>query len=86
MMDTFHVDSEIRITLGLTSYLFGLAAGSVVLAPLSELYGRRPVFLVSMTMFVILVIPCALADSLNEIIGIRFLGAFFGSVTIANAP
>ncbi|KAG9748093.1 MFS general substrate transporter, partial [Aureobasidium melanogenum] len=33
--------------LGLTTYLLGMAAGSTVLAPLSEMYGRRPVYIVS---------------------------------------
>lgn len=74
MMRDFHVKSETHITLGLTSYLLGLAAGSVVLAPLSELYGRRPVYLGSLTVFSILIIPCALAKSLTEIIAIRFFG------------
>lgn len=33
--------TEIIMTLGLTFYLFGLAIGSLFLAPLSEMYGRK---------------------------------------------
>lgn len=39
-----------------------------------------------MFFFVILIIPCALATSLAELIIIRFFGALAGSAMIANAP
>ncbi|KAF9892765.1 hypothetical protein FE257_001167 [Aspergillus nanangensis] len=35
--------SNTIVTLGLTFYLIGLAAGSMLMAPLSEVYGRKPV-------------------------------------------
>lgn len=82
----FHVASESIATLGITTYLIGLAVGSLVLAPLSEVYGRRPVYIISIFVFTILVLPCALATSLPEILIVRFFGAFAGSVMIANAP
>ncbi|KAI9813300.1 MAG: hypothetical protein M1827_004242 [Pycnora praestabilis] len=86
MMKTFHVSSEPIVTLGITTYLIGLAIGAVVLAPLSEIYGRRPVYLGSMLIFMLLVIPCAMATSLEEILVVRFFGALAGSAMIANAP
>ena len=39
-----------------------------------------------MFFFIVLVIPCALATSLPELIIVRFLGALAGSAMIANAP
>ncbi|KAI9670479.1 MAG: hypothetical protein M1817_004346 [Caeruleum heppii] len=86
MMEEFGIQSTSVGTLGLTTYLFGLAVGSVVLAPLSEVYGRRPVYIGSMVVFTIFVLPCALAKSLQEVLILRFLGALAGSVMIANAP
>ncbi|KAK4192237.1 major facilitator superfamily domain-containing protein [Podospora australis] len=86
IMDEFAITSRPVATLGLTTYLLGLAAGSVIVAPLSELYGRRPVYLFCLAIFVLLIIPCGLADSLVELIVIRFLGALFGSAMISNAP
>lgn len=59
-------------TLGLTSYLLGLATGSLVLAPMSELYGRRIVYLVCLSVWGILVIPCGLANSLTTLIVVRY--------------
>jgi MFS family permease len=45
-----------------------------VLAPLSEMYGRRPVYIGSILVFLLLVLPCALATSLTEILVVRFFG------------
>ncbi|XXH01539.1 hypothetical protein Hte_007899 [Hypoxylon texense] len=72
-------------TLGVTTYLLGLAVGSLLVAPASELYGRRPVYIICMFCFTLLVIPCALATSLVEIIVVRFFGAMFGAVMVANS-
>lgn len=74
MMKDFGVDNEPLTTMGITFYLLGLAVGSMVLAPASEIYGRRPVYVVALLLFTIMVIPCALATSLPQILGLRFLG------------
>lgn len=73
-------------TLGLTTYLLGLSVGTVILAPISEIYGRKPVYVVSLILFVLLVIPCALATSLSEVLVVRFFGAVAGSALISNSP
>lgn len=85
MMVNFHT-SEPMVTLGVTTYLIGLAVGSVVLAPVSEIYGRKPVYVISMLLFVILIIPCGLATNLPEVLIVRFFSAIAGSAMIANAP
>lgn len=86
MMVTFDVHSKTDIVLGLTTYLAGLALGSIILAPLSEMYGRRPVYLIAVFMFMVLIIPCALAQNLATILAVRFFGAFAGAAMISNAP
>lgn len=78
--------SQTIVTLGLTFYLFGLAIGSMFMAPLSEVYGRKPVCVVCLTVFTVLIIPCALAKSVTALIIVRFIAAFFGSVMISTAP
>lgn len=74
LMEEFNVSNPTVVTLGLTTYLLGLAVGSLVAAPMSELYGRRPVYLVCLVVFTLLVIPCCLATSLAEILVVRFFG------------
>lgn len=62
------------VTLGMTTYLLGLAAGTLVVAPMSELYGRQIVYLICLSLWAILIIPVGLAKSLTEIIVVRFIG------------
>ena len=66
--------------------VLGLAVGSMLLAPLSETYGRRRVYIITMSIFTVLYIPCALATSLAEVIVVRFFAALAGSAMIANSP
>lgn len=86
LMKEFDVASSTVVTLGVTTYLLGLAAGSLIVAPMSELYGRRMVYIICMACFTILVLPCALATSLAEILVVRFFGALFGSAMVSNSP
>ncbi len=86
MRKEFNIASKAITTLGVTTYLFGLAVGSLLLAPISETYGRKPVYTYSMALFVILILPCALAKNIQTIIVSRFFGAVFGAAMIANAP
>ena len=63
-----------------------MATGAVILAPLSEMYGRRPIYIAALFAFVIFVIPCALAKNITTILVARFFGAFCASAMISNAP
>lgn len=84
VMHAFNISSEAVATLGVTTYLFGLAVGAMVVAPMSELFGRRPVYLVCIVCYTLTVIPSALATSLAEIFVVRFFSAFFGAALVSN--
>ncbi|EXJ84919.1 hypothetical protein A1O3_05594 [Capronia epimyces CBS 606.96] len=86
MQKEFGVNSQTVATLGVTTYLLGLAFGSLFLAPIAETYGRRPVYGICMAVYTIMILPAALAKDLKTIIIVRFFGALFGSAMIANAP
>ncbi|KEF62595.1 uncharacterized protein A1O9_00568 [Exophiala aquamarina CBS 119918] len=86
MMKEFDISDKVVPTLGITTYLFGLAVGSLILAPIAETYGRRPVYTMGLLVFAILVLPVSLVHSMDAIIVLRFFSAIFGSATIANAP
>jgi multidrug resistance protein len=86
MMRTFGIESKTLVVLGITTYLAGLAVGSLILAPLSEMYGRRPVYLIAVAAFTVLIIPCALSNNLAQILVMRFFGAIAGAAMISNAP
>lgn len=85
MMEAFGISDSVGI-LGVTTYLIGMAAGSVILAPLSEMYGRRPIYIAALGLFIIFVLPCALAQNIETVLITRFLGAFCAAAMISNAP
>lgn len=74
MMKEFNEPNESVATLGVTTYMIGLATGSLVLAPVSEIYGREPVYIAALLFFCITTLPCALAKNLAQVQGVRFLG------------
>lgn len=85
VMQAFNITNDAVATLGMTFYLIGLAVGAMVVAPSSELFGRRIVYIVCTICFTLLVIPSALATSMSEIIVVRFFGACFGAALVANS-
>ncbi|KAK3701217.1 hypothetical protein LTR37_015596 [Vermiconidia calcicola] len=67
-----------------TGFVIMLGIGPLILAPLSETFGRRPLYLVCFGMFTLLQIPAALTPNIETLIAVRTLSGFFGSVSIAN--
>ncbi|KAF8425239.1 major facilitator superfamily domain-containing protein [Tirmania nivea] len=86
LMEDFGITSKSILAFGMTVYMIGLACGPLVLAPMSELYGRRPVYIFNLGLSFIFVLPACLAKNYGTILAVRFIGAFVGSVTLANAP
>jgi hypothetical protein len=73
MMEDFGIHNETELQLGLSLYLVGMGIGSLILAPLSETFGRRPVYIVSLIAFLILVPLCATAKTFTQVLICRFL-------------
>lgn len=67
-----------------TGFVILLGVGPLVLAPLSETFGRRKVYIFSFTVFALLQIPTALSPNVACLIAMRTISGFFGSVGIAN--
>jgi len=63
------------VQLTLSVYLLGFGAGQLLLGPLSDRYGRRPVMLWGMAVFVLSSAACALASSLEALVVARLLQA-----------
>ena len=81
MMDYFGV-SQLAILAGITSFTTGFAFAPMVLAPFSELRGRKPVFIVTGVLFFVCQLSCAVTRSYAGIILARF-GAGVGSSTFS---
>lgn len=76
-------NSRIVSTLGLSLFVLGLAIGPMLFGPLSEFYGRRPIYLVAWTMYTIWIIPQAVAPNMATMLVSRFLNGFSGSTFLA---
>ena len=78
-----HVSGEVA-TLGLSLYVLGLAFGPMTLAPLSEYYGRRPVYVVSYATFLFLLLATSYTHNLPVFLLLRLFSGYFSSTTISN--
>ena len=68
-------DSPARVQLVLTLYLAGIAGGQLVYGPLSDRFGRRPVLIAGLVVFLVGTLLCGLAWSLAALIFGRVLEA-----------
>lgn len=71
-------------TLGLSMYVLGLAFGPMTLAPLSEYFGRRPVYVFAYGIFLVLLLATNYVKSLAPFLILRILSGYFSSTTISN--
>lgn len=79
------LDTTVDVVIGATSgFVMMLGAGPTILAPLSEIFGRRNLYLINFTIFTLLQIPAALSPNIACLLVVRTLAGFFGSVGIAN--
>lgn len=81
----FHV-SMIAAGLTITVFLLGYCAGPLVWAPLSEFYGRRPVFIITFILYLAFNFLCAFAPNFGSLLVGRFLTGTFVSAPLSNAP
>ncbi|KAH0423972.1 hypothetical protein CcaCcLH18_11791 [Colletotrichum camelliae] len=80
--DILHHFNTTNSTLGAfmtTIYLLGYAFGPLLIAPLSELHGRAPVFRACALLFALFNAACALAPTLGSLIAFRLLAGVAGS-------
>ena len=82
VLKEFHSSSRTSGAWVLSVYVLGYASGPLLVAPLSEIYGRLPVYHVFNTFFIIFIVACAVSDSLAMLAGFRFLAGVAGSCPV----
>jgi DHA1 family bicyclomycin/chloramphenicol resistance-like MFS transporter len=60
-------------------YMVGIACSQIIMGPLSDRFGRRPVLLAGLGLMVVASAACIFAQSLPELIAARFLQALGGA-------
>jgi len=72
--------SEISVAqMTVSLYMVGLACSQLIMGPLSDRFGRRPVLLGGLSLMVAASIGCIFAETLPQLIGLRFLQALGGA-------
>jgi MFS transporter, DHA1 family, multidrug resistance protein len=75
---TFQSDISIaQMTVSL--YMVGIACSQLIMGPLSDKFGRRPVLLAGLALMVAASVGCSLAHTLPQLIAARFLQALGGA-------
>ncbi|MBO9445324.1 multidrug effflux MFS transporter [Ruegeria sp. R14_0] len=74
MADDFQVDYGL-INLSVAGYLAISAVLQLIMGPLSDRYGRRPILLICMAIFAVASVGCVLAESIWVFLGFRLLQA-----------
>lgn len=70
---------QTAILVGITTFTTGFAAAPMIIAPFSEINGRRPVFIATGVLFVICQMCCALTQSYPGMLVARFFAGVGGS-------
>ncbi|KAK1638697.1 major facilitator superfamily domain-containing protein [Colletotrichum phormii] len=82
IMKEFHDDSSITATFLLSIYVLGFALGPLLVAPMSELYGRRYLYTFGNILFTVFTIGTALSNSIGMLLAFRLFMGLSGVVPL----
>ncbi|KAJ5198939.1 Major facilitator superfamily domain general substrate transporter [Penicillium cf. griseofulvum] len=82
-IEEFGIGREVSL-LVITVFVIGFGLGPMVFAPMSEIFGRRPVYALTLAIAVIFVIPCAVSKNIGTLIVCRLIDgiAFSAPMTL----
>src|SRR6201996_1550736 len=73
-------DSSISLAqMTVSLYMIGIACSQIIMGPMSDKFGRRPVLLSGMALMVVASAACVFAESLPQLIAARFFQALGGA-------
>lgn len=72
-LETFNVSEEVYILASITVFVLGFGFGPLAFAPFSEEIGRQPIYIVTLFVALIFIIPCALAENIATMLVCRLI-------------
>jgi hypothetical protein len=78
LMQEFNSSSTLLATFVVSVYVLGFAVGPLIVAPLSELYGRLAIYHTCNVGFIVFTIACAYAPNITSFIIFRFFQGCWG--------
>jgi MFS family permease len=85
-MKEFHEESQIIGSFMVAIFVLGYGIGPLFLGPLTEIYGRYPVTILSTWFFLIFLMGCGLAPNMPALIAMRLLAGLGGSAAMIVPP
>jgi len=82
VMAEFHSTSGLLAGFMVSVYVLGFASGPLIIAPLSEMYGRLPLYHSCNFLFIIFTIAAAVATNMGMFITFRFFMGCFGGAPL----
>ena len=71
--------SETSVQSSISIFSLGLFLGMMLYGPLSDKYGRRPLMLGGIGLYILSTLACVFADSVTNLVFWRFMQAFGGA-------
>ncbi|KAJ5682365.1 hypothetical protein N7462_005530 [Penicillium macrosclerotiorum] len=78
VMRDFNITSNMLGSFVVSVFLLGYCFGPFLIAPLSEIYGRVPLYHICNCLFLIFTIACAISQSMAQLIVFRFFAGMAG--------
>jgi len=75
--------SRTAALVGITVYTMGLAFGPIFSAPLSEKYGRKPIYVFTSPIFMLFTLGAGFSNSFASLVVCRFFAGLTGSPALA---
>ncbi|PSK56803.1 hypothetical protein B9Z65_6427 [Elsinoe australis] len=77
--------SEVVESLATGLFLIGFGCGALFAGPISETVGRNPVYIVTLSLYMVFIMASALAPNIQSQLVFRFFAGFFGSTPLTCA-
>ncbi|KAG7450645.1 MFS general substrate transporter [Guyanagaster necrorhizus] len=84
VIEEFGLSTEVA-TLMISLFVAGYCVGPIIWGPLSEEFGRRPIFIVAFIVYVCFQIGMALAKNTASLLVFRFIGGTFAACPLTNS-
>ncbi|KAF5374844.1 hypothetical protein D9758_000398 [Tetrapyrgos nigripes] len=83
-IEEYHLSREVAI-LTISLFVLGYCVGPLLWGPLSEEYGRRPIFIICFFVYTVFQLAMALAKNPASLLVFRFIGGVFAACPLANS-
>lgn len=83
VMENFHNTKSSIGSLTVTIYVLGFGVGPVLIAPLSELYGRLIIYHICNAVYLAFTVGCALSTNMTMFIIFRFIAGCAGAAPLS---